>query len=284
MSSTRVRIVFAGLMVFRPNKGTFELGVLRALNLRGGMPDHVLQINIFPDSSSGEKPSAISPASLESYVKAGDVAWSIEVRNLPGSPNLHTNTGIPSDRHQAAQPNQNDFGWMINLESGEFHAKTLTRSSGVLKPVISLDHGVLETVCKTEIIDVQKGGKPFRDDFGFITGAAALTIDTTGNEQVTLKTQGQADLFNLKPGVSYDIALLNTPLSAVGLPTGGHFGLYYDLLFPSVPSSERFAIKSHHPIKLPSDGCLSKFRPEMVDPNPFKCGGIVVNETGGPLQ
>jgi hypothetical protein len=281
MPPTLTRISFAGLMVFRPSKDIFELGILRARLVGGGMPDHILQIKIYPDRSTGESPRTLDTV-LESYVHAGDVSWSLDVKDAKGNllRGVQANIGLPPDRHQPSSGNGNDFGWMINLESVEFHQGKLTRPTGKLKPVISLNYGKLDSSCKTEVIDVRKGRKKFRDDFGFIAGAAALSIDTSNGELLVLRTQKQQDILGLTPGVSYEIEILNTPLDSKDLPTGGHFHLYYQLLFSGVAHASQFSVQSHTPRTLPPDLCS---RVHARDPEPFRCGGIVVNEGSGPL-
>jgi hypothetical protein len=282
-SRTHVRFTFAGLIVFRQDRDIFELGVLRARDLNAGMA-HIFQINIV-DLTNNQTSPAKPQEVLESYIQNGDVAWTIEVRDAQGTQlrGVKANIGIPSDRHHPSASNEKDFGWMINLESVEFHQQTLERSAGKLKPVISMQYGTLETVCKTDAIDTKKGLSTYHD-FGYITGGGALTIDTSNNEVVVLKTQQQADILNLAAGRSYDIEVLNAPLKTSTVPTGGHFGLYYQLLFDKVRKGSRFKIKKHPGANPASDSCPEMFKvADNRDPEPYKCGGILINESSGPL-
>ena len=91
---TSIKFRFAGLIVFHPSNGSFELGILRA------RPDHILQININP--KNGDKSWSLDPNVLDSYVKGGDDKWSIDVKDKNG--NVQTGgvqaaTQIPPDRH-----------------------------------------------------------------------------------------------------------------------------------------------------------------------------------------
>lgn len=272
-------ITFAGLMVFRRDllSKTFELGILRSK----GAHDHTLQIKITPD---GAAPATIDPAILERYVQSGDIRWNLEVEDVHGiklPPGVLANTGIPADRLHPDALNEEDFGWVINLESGEFHGNKLDRLTDKFKPVIYLKKGKLYTSCKTEAIEVTQGGST-RPGVGFIAGATALAIDTSGGEEPVLnfvKGSVTTEIFRLRRGTSYAVEIVNTPL--VGAPhVGGHFHLFYDLLFNKVPPSQRFGIESHTPRIYPDDRCPEQ---DFFVPDPFKCGGIGVNDGSGPL-
>src|SRR5436190_9671843 len=62
---TSIKFNFAGLLVFHPSNGIFEMGVLRA------RPTHILQIKITP-TTAGDTPREIDPALIESYVGDSD--------------------------------------------------------------------------------------------------------------------------------------------------------------------------------------------------------------------
>jgi|GEM_PF-1518765 len=289
---TSVKFTFAGLLVFHPMNDIFELGILRARGL-ASVSDHIFRINIVPDPNSGEKPRQLNDV-LEGYVQDGDVIWSLDVQNNIGNADIGVQATLqePANRHQSNQ-RPKDLGWMVNVESRKFHSRRLTRLPNKLKPIITLNYGQLNTACKTESVDVYKGGNIKYDNFGFIAGATELSIDTSHGEKVVLKTQKQADILGLTPGVSYDIEVLNAPIppnparDPNQVPPEEHFHLYYALLFSGVGDSNRFSFMSHPKPEIPDDHCdpvVHKFDPaRMFEPDPYKCGGITLNPGGDAL-
>ena len=288
LDRTYVRFTFAGLLVFHPMNGIFELGVLRARGLGGGVPDHIFGINIVP--SSGAAPP---PLDLESYVQKGDTRWSLDVINNVGNAmtGVQATLQTPANRHESNK-HPKDFGWMVNIEGPDFHANPLPRLRNRLKPIITLNYGGLNTACKTESVDLIHGSNQKIENFGFIAGATELLIDTSFGEKVVLKTQTKSDILNLKPGISYDIEVLNAPPSPLKKrtrsasqappPPAPHFHLYYHLLFTRVGPDKEFSFKSNSAGNKPDDYCPSVIR--ILDPDPYKCGGVTLNEGGDPLN
>lgn len=276
-------ITFNGLLVFRPDPANdlCEVGVLRA---REAPHSHILQIDVTPNPQTGSGTFRINPDLLESHVLNGHTRWILDVA-LNGQPlrGLVLNTAIPADRKNPTAQNNDDFGWIINIESGEFHAGRLDRTRDRLKPVISLSKGRLFTSCKTDSIDVNQGPHT-RSDFGFIAGAISLAVDTSQGEMPVLyfvDQQGNpTEIFSLPDTAhtSYFISIRNTPLAGAA---GGHFHLFYDRLFHTVGPNQRFSIPRHFPPRLPPSGrCPEGQDPE---PDPFKCGGVSVGPGSGPL-
>jgi hypothetical protein len=274
---TSTIITFTGLLVFRPdpNTGQFDVGVLRA---RDAHEPHFLQIEITPDPGQGPIPQQ----DLERIIQNGNDRWELVV---DGGSNLGIQARInkPADRHNANQ-NPTDFGWIINLENNEFHGKPLERTLKALQPVIRLTQGQLFTSCKTDSIVTIQGA--FARDFGFILGGIGLKIDTSAGQQPVLKfkdKQGnETEIFRLPQTdqVSYQVSILNTPPPHVPIKEG-HFHLFYDRLFKGVAADERYDLKLLDPPKQPDDRCPVPTEVDFFNPNPFRCGGIMVESGDG---
>ena len=282
---SQVRLTFAGLIVFHPKNRMLELGILRARNLGGDMPDHIFAITILNPVTGAIIQQ--HDTDLESYVQGGDTKWSLNVTSSNGNAITGVQAALqkPSDRHNSNQ-NKDDFGWITNIENNELHGKKLTRQPNKLLPLISLNYGLLHTTCKTESVDLYRGGIIHKKDFGFLAGATRLDIDTSNGEKVVLQTERHGDILRLTQGVSYDIEILNSPRRQPqnGLtkptPPAPHFLLYYDLLFPGVKPEKRFSFDLASGTPPPDDPC-PMIHPR--DPEPYKCGGIMINETSGDL-
>lgn len=280
-------ITFNGLMVFRPDSDskTCEVGVLHA---RDHAQPHILQIEIEPDPRTGSGKWTLDPNELERWVQAGNIRWKFEVvkGGQPMPPGINVNTDIPPDRHNPPTPtNENPlgFGWLVNLESGEFHSGRLTRTRRKLKPIIELTKGKLFTSCLTDSIDVKQGPNT-RFDFGFIAGAIDLKLTPADGDIAVLyftDPNQQATVIFRLPNinqVSYKVFIRNTPMAG---PAGGHFHQFYDRLFQGVAGNQRFDLQlCYPPISASVVSCSSGRAP---DPDPFKCGGVVVGGKG-PLE
>jgi hypothetical protein len=277
---TSTTITFTGLLVFHPDPktGQFDVGVLRA---RDAHEPHFLQIEISPDPGQGPIPQQY----LERIIQNGNDRWELEV---DGSSTLGIEARLskPPNRHDATQ-NERDFGWIINLENDEFHGVPLARTPKALQPVIRLRQGELFTSCKTDSIVTIQG--PFAQDFGFILGGIGLTIDTSAGQQPVLSFINEKgkkeEIFRLTrtDQVSYQVSFLNTPPPGTPIKEG-HFHLYYDRLFKGVAADDRFDLKLRYPTVRPHDRCPeAKKKDDVRNPNPFKCGGIMV-ESGDDLS
>src|SRR5690349_19051600 len=160
-------ITFNGLLVFRPDpaNNVCEVGVLRA---RAAPHPHILQIQISPNPATGTGTLRLNPDDLEAHVQAKNVSWNLDVE-LNGKAMIGpitAKTGIPDDRLNPPADNSDDFGWIVNVESGEFHSGRLARLRNRLQPVIKLTRGRLFTSCKTDSVAVRQGANS-RPNFGF---------------------------------------------------------------------------------------------------------------------
>ncbi len=277
----KTTITFEGLLVFRPDpdNSLCEVGVLRArVPPDPQEPSHILQIEVDPNPQTGTGKLIKDPAELESFITTGHVSWNLDV-SLNGQQlqELDVNTGIPPDRKTPTFQNRQDFGWIINIESLEFHNGPLERTRGQLMPVISLTNGRLFTACLTDSID-KKQGQNTCSNCGFIAGTISLEIDTSRGEVPVLYFMDQQrphEIFSLQNTNQrdYKISIKNTPLAG----GGGHFHLFYDILFRHVGMDERFDILRHFPVVSPAGDLRCQVEPA---PDPFKCGGVSVGGSG----
>src|SRR5688572_11660482 len=299
----KTTITFNGLLVFRPvpNENLCEVGVLRA---RAAPHAHILQIQVTPNPATGTGTLRLDPDVLESHVQAGNVLWNLDVE-LNGQPveGIEVDLDPPDDRHEVTAENARKFGWIVNLEGDEFHQSTLARLPNRLQPVIRLRKGELFSGCLTDSIDVKQGPPTTKPDFGFISGAVGLEIDTSAGETPVLYFGGNQEREVIQPESyskqeqksslaqrtelfrlletnqrDYSIAIRNTPTHG---RAGGHFHLFYERLFHQIGAGHRFDVLRHMPpIAPPSGRCPEASDP---DPDPFKCGGVSVGEGSGPL-
>ena len=285
--ATSTTITFTGLFVLRRDPGTdeYDVGILRA---RDAHQPHILKIEITPEPSSGEDPWEIPSDDLEEFIQNRHTRWQLYLRG--DSPaGIHAMPRKPDNRHNAATADRRDLGWIINMENDEFHIGRLPREPRALQPIIRLKHGTLVTSCKTDSVDKIRGGQT--EHLGFIAGAIGLEIDTSGGQEPVLSFVNQQgdeiEIFRLEKTnrVSYQVSISNTPDEGTTI-VGDHFHMYYDRLFKGVPRHERFTIKVHlgpdqKPIQPPAGDICPEV--EELTPNPFRCGGILVEE-GDPLE
>jgi len=275
------KITFTGLLVFRrdPKTTNYEVGILRARNEHH---PHIFEIQVTPNPDGSD--TLRLDDELEEPISNGDILWRLDVDPEGSSPaGIEVNPDPPKDRGNA-NSGKEDFGWIINLQE-EFHSE-LNRKPGGLQPIILFTTGKLYTSCKTDFLDVLQNGRP--RDFGFIAGALTLTIDTSQGQKPVLnvlkKNGDKVSLFRLEntDKTDYSISIRNVPPppppGTLPPPTGGHFHMFYDLLFDNVRPEERVVIKEHRPTMRPEDRCPEISQP---DPDPFRCGGVSVG--GGPL-
>ena len=281
MPPTATTITFTGLLVFRRDDNEkYEVGILRA---RDAHEPHFLQIAY---GVKGDPPTTIPHEDLEQIIKDKNVAWALEVDGGTGM-QIQAKPTKPADRKHP-QPGDRDLGWIINIENDEFHNGQLKRTEKALQPVIQLTQGTLFTSCKTDSVVTIQG--TFARVFGFIAGGIGLEIDTSQGQQPVLSYKDQqgktVEILRLKDTdkKSYEVSISNAPEPGVQIKEN-HFHLYYDKLFKQVDHAERFDLKLLFPSEEPPKGerCEDTSEgPPLPTPNPFKCGGILV-EKGDPL-
>jgi hypothetical protein len=282
MPPTATTITFTGLLVFRRDENTdkYAVGILRA---RDAHEPHFFQIDY---QAEGGQSTTISPDVLEQYVKDGNVAWDLEVEGGTGL-GIKAKPTKPKDRKDSDASDKQDLGWIINIENDEFHNGKLVRTKKALQPVIQLTSGDLFTSCKTDSVVTIQG--PFARHFGFIAGGIGLKIDTSQGQQPVLsfkdKDGKKVEVLRLTDTdkKSYHVAIFNTPKPGTFIKEN-HFHMYYDKLFQQVGHDKMFDLKLLKPRVVPPSGRCeeSTENPPLPTPNPFKCGGILV-EGGDPL-
>ncbi len=284
---TKTTITFEGLMVFHKDTADlYELGILNAHLMGHHVPLHEFQIKITPDPTDGPGPWQRGPAELDRLLRASD-RWSLEVKDASGS----VEVGIDADEslpdRKSKTGGDNRFGWIVNLESSEFHKPTrpLARQTGQFKPIIRLSKGHLYTYCMTGGVNVVQNGNS--RDFGFMAGLLALDIDTSAGQTVALKLDGSGtEVFALPAGTSYRVEITNiTPQPALQ----SHFHAYYQMIFRGVPANQRFDFTNQegvpHPDQCPT-GAIAKTlsRVTILSTFPYRCGGLLINAGGEPLS
>lgn len=282
---SKATITFEGLMIFHQDvDGFYELGILNA-QLIGhhhsgsqhtpsvAVPLHEFRIDVTPDPLRGTGTWKRGPSDLEPFLTQSN-RWSLEVKDAKG--NLETGISADEslpDRHSLEVADKK-FGWIINLESSEFHNQLLDRESGKFRPIIRLSKGNLYTFCKTGGLNVLKNAK---QDFGFAAGVLVLTIDNSAGETVTLKADGGDTVFSLLGGSDHRVDISNSTADTSG---GSHFHVYYDQIFTSVMPEDRIDFEGQENVTHP-DQCP---KPLVVSVFPYRCGGLLINKGGDPLS
>lgn len=284
---SKTTITFEGLMIFhRTADGFYELGILNAQLIgqhHGGLrhdhsthdvPPHEFRIEISPDPTTGSGKLTKGASELEPFLRQSD-RWSLEVKDAKGNieTGIFADESLP-DRH-SLKVGDKKFGWIINLESSEFHNKDLDRATGKFRPIIRLSKGNLYSFCKSGGLNVIKHKKP--KDFGFMAGMLALDIDTSAYQKITLKADGGDDVFVIPGGRDYQVDISNSPTEA---SEGSHFHVYYDQIFTGVANEDQFDFDNQKGVKHP-DECPT---PIIKGNFPVKCGGLAVNPGGKPLS
>ena len=285
--ATSTIITFTGLFVVRrdPASRHYDVGILRA---RDAHQPHILQIEIEPDPRTGHGKWTIPPDELEQHIQNRHTRWELEVEGS-SSVGVESKPDRPGDRHNPTVTNKSDLGWIINIENHEFHSGRLGRERNALQPIIRLKHGTLFSTCKTDSVDKIQGEQT--EHLGFIAGGVGLNIDTSDGQAPVLNFERRGEkveIFRLlrTDRESYKISISNTPIAGTTI-VGDHFHMYYDRLFKGVPHHQRFNLKVHRgpdgePIH-PPDGDICPEVSKKDTPNPFRCGGLLVEE-GDPFE
>jgi len=292
---TKTTLTFEGLMVFHQDTaGIYELGILNAQLMGHHVPLHEFQIKITPNPTGGASPWELGPAQLDPLLRTSD-RWSLEVKDASGAIEVGIDADVSLPNRKSATAGDNKFGWIVNLESSEFHnpPQPLPRQPRQFKPIIRLSKGHLYTYCMTGGVDVVQNGNS--RDFGFMAGVLALDIDTSAGQTVTLKLDGSStNVFALGAGTSYRVDITNsTPLPSLQ----SHFHAYYQMIFRGVPPDQQFDFINqanvHHPNQCPTP--LSPLAPQasvdalpssvpILAPFPYRCGGLLINAGGDSLS
>lgn len=282
MADTPVTVTFEGLMVFRRDRreDLFDVGLMPAKNMASvglpGIPDHFSKITVTPNPSPGGPPSlVIDEAQIAGYLAMSNV-WNLDVVDSSGTIKGITRAPGPSDRHDRDNT-QNGFGWLMNIH--ELHPSA-SLTPGRLKPVIRMTNGTLTTIFKTDGIDLLTGlvARPTVVHFGFIGETAGLEMSLRPGEALVLKV-GNTTIFRIQhnPTVKYTVAIENVMPHHTHTSGVDHFQAYYALLFPDISVLECRALRLTDPLE------RSPNPPPQQTIDPFKCGGITMNDGDGPL-
>ena len=230
--TNHVIVLFSGLMVFHPKDNTYELGIVG--------PD-VSNGHIF---SVGAKSGDELPTGLH---------WTLQITNSQPTAITELNVG-----HSVRRPDnidgQFDLSWMIDLESSEFHGRSLSMTPKLLKPIILLPpNGRLYTQYKS--IDLERWQGPDSrkaTDFGFVPETIGLHVELNAGQELVLRDDApgpKAEVFRVRyrpeqPPVMINVNNVRHPYSAYS-----DFRLYYKLF--QVPEAEQFDFKANEDNKLP---------------------------------
>jgi hypothetical protein len=280
---TNTLVTFDGLMIFhKDTSGFYEVGILNAALLGGHIPKHEFQINITPDPRTGTGSLRLGPTDLAPFLLLNK-PWPLEVRDTNGNLQAGVNVDESLPDRKKKDKKDNRLGWIVNIESSEFHNSTLDRESNVFSPIIHLLKGNLFTFCKTGRLKKKKHKLVIEPDFGYLAGLLALDIDTSAGQTVTMKEEGGGVVFKLPAGTSYRVDITNDNVTP---STASHFHAYYETIFTGVAPRDWFDFEAKLPVDPSPDECpkSESSKPGKDGIPPYKCGGLLINAGGKPLS
>lgn len=262
MPEKTVNIAFRGLMVLNyqgigPNR-YMEIGFLDA---RSGEPGSS-HMEGMPDSSTIHVPRILTMengilADLLDLRNRPDLLgrvrrWELRAVNPVGSE--ATLKGAAVDRTKnPTDVNREYFGWVINLEGADMHAKNLTRdiSTARLLMVLKVANGEFSTKLISPFLEREELGVEITTPFGFAAAVTGLeikcTVATDDDEAAVDLMAGGTLVRRLQPrkGRSTVFEISNAPpdvpcLAPVPEGAKGHFHMYYDKLFVNSPPDSQF--------------------------------------------
>ena len=284
MADALVIVTFEGLMVFRRDRrdDLFDVGIMPTKSMASvglpGIPDHFSKITVTPNPNTSGPPSlVIDEAQIAGYLAMGN-GWNLDVVDSSGNIRKGiARRGPGPSNHHDPDPNQHDFGWLLDINALHPSASLI---AGRLKPVIRMTNGTLTTIFKTDGIDLLTGlvARPTVVPFGFIGETAGLEVSLRPGEALVLKV-GSTTIFRIEhsPTIQYTVAIENVMPHHAHTSGVDHFQAYYALLFPGIPVVECKALRLTDPRE------RSPNPPPQQTIDPFKCGGITMNDGDGPL-
>lgn len=198
-----IRLIFKGLMVFHHNKSQrwFEAGMMR-------VPEHEFKITVLTESKRGKKECTIVPD-----IAAGEV-WDLHITN-PGNEGIYEYRGNPFDRKRQ------NFGWIIDLESREFHGTGNEVDRRVLSPVIVIPHGDFYMKNLTRNVKRKKRRENQHEHFGRVAQMMGVDINVKcGHVSLVPRDTEEEEIFRLDnfDKLRYKITFDNRPKNPHVIP------------------------------------------------------------------
>lgn len=287
-SAPKLMIVLRGLMVFCFDRKSrsYEVGVLPA-------PGHGLFINTYRNAmpKPGANRAPDETLSLERWADPRRLHWELEVPGSKGT-GISKHLKDPFSRHDQSTSDPNDFRWIVDLESAEFHAEKLALKTGKLKPIMHFSEGKLSTLELTEPL-IRQRGDVIEENFGAVAAATVLTLPASyGDPALRVRGTGEKIFqFKYEPTTFYEIVNIppsqipgahtanSTAVAQVSVTrphldetqandccTPDDFQNYYELF--NIPVERRFKL------------ALAEAPPI---PDPYKCGGVELGARDEPL-
>jgi hypothetical protein len=278
VNKTIVTVSFSGLMVFHKENGksNYEVGILSP---------EVAQDHTFTVKCNG--------VPKERRQLPDGRSWTLEITNAQSISEVR-----PTERgHAARRPDnregQHDFSWIVDLESSEFHGRSLNLKPGLLTPIIHLPNVGLYTKYKS--IDLRRGqGSDASTDFGFVAETIALDVELHEGQNLVLRDDVSGrEVFRLAYDHSHAsyVVSLNNIREVPG--EDSDFRIYYKL-FNNVPELQQFDFYRNESSKLmafnpsPMAMTLARGHHSRNDPMPTCCGllcdGILLGKRTKPLE
>jgi len=279
VATNTVVVSFAGLMVFHKETGKpgYEVGIL-VPSVSGG--------HRFSVACSG---NSVKCNGLPIQFSNGN-NWSLSVTN--GQPPAAIASPVEIGHDPKRKPDnvngQNDFSWIVDLESPEFHGKELTLIKGLLSPIIHLPNIPLYTEFKSIDLKRWQGIGP-ASAFGYVAETIAMKIDLRAGQEAVLKDNSKSiEILRLAynpSGAPQRVEIANVMHPP---PQASDFRLYYKI-FAGITDSEKFDFDKNSD-DLPNNPSLylQLMTKHEIQVLPTCCGmlcdGILLGKRTAPLE
>lgn len=270
-----VKVMFEGLMALSHNKkeDQCEIGILSTP--KAIETCHQLMIRVTKTSPAGA--SVLFDTALTAALSPQLSLFELDATS-PANP------GVSFRRHRqgpinrlTSPPPDDDFRWVVDLQSDEFHGKDLTPRLEHFSPVLIVKHGEFYTAELSRSLKRIKGNGA-KESFGKIATVIGADIFLDENSEAVLKLGNGSNNVYLslrkEAETSYEIFIDNLcpepadPSVTTNLESSD-FSLYYDALI--LPDGQ----KEHKLVVDDSEGAF----PEVdTDENP--CSGTFLGDTG----
>ena len=231
---TTVEVTFDGLMVFRQVGDHYEVGVLDSQKV-----NHQLRIKVGDKLLSDEELAKFprtEPWTLNVVGPSGNQAANIKPRQYKACNRLQDTKDPQLDIKHVY-----DFCWMTDMETELHDGRPLPMNEGNLTPIIKLNNGELYTKYNYDVLETAKVNSSTYTPFGYVSDMIALKVNLSPDEKLVLNAGNQV-ILSLTPEGEHCAGIFNQP-NGDYKDKESHFHYYYDLLFSSVPESERYQIR-----------------------------------------
>jgi hypothetical protein len=175
-----IYILFHGLMCFAYKEATSALPESCEIGVHAKAPEHDFKIFVFElDGETIVEPPIYSFApDSHGDVPGGEVTVDIQE---PSNPGIHFHFPDFGD----------EFTWenLLDLEGPDFYPRKLGKNTQILKPKITINHGLFFLIPTNKSFEKIPDGASTGDDLGKIGFMGVSTVKHNGTGRITIKTK-----------------------------------------------------------------------------------------------